>query len=138
MRLTLRVVTELADAARRSRPEECCGILLAAPSDPGLGVRLLPSDNVAGTDRRRNYRLDPRVHLRAVQEETRSAAVILAYYHSHPEGPARPSPADAGLACPGVSYLILGAAPLPQLRAWRWTGERFEEEAVQVIQGCPS
>jgi len=137
VRLTRRVVDEIADAARRCRPEECCGIVLAASSDPELGVRLLLSGNVDGCDRRHRYKLDHRVQLRAVEAETQSNAVILAYCHSHPAGPARPSRTDAALACPGVAYLIMGLSPRLELRAWRWTGERFDEDLVQVV-GEPS
>lgn len=133
MRLTGRVVDELAEAARRSRPEECCGVLLAEWGDPGLGARFLPSDNHAAVDRRHKYQLDYRVHLRAVEAETQLGAMILAYCHSHPAAPASPSPTDAALACPGATYLIVGLAPRLELRAWRWTGERFVEEAVQVV-----
>lgn len=134
MRLTERVVNELVERAWGSRPEECCGIVLAEPGDPGLGARLLPSDNIAPSDPRRNYRLDYRVHLRAIEAEGESGAVILAYYHSHPEGPARPSRLDAALACPGIAYLILGLVPRLELRAWRCGGERFDEETVQIVR----
>ncbi len=133
MRLTRRVVDELAEAARRSRPEECCGIVLAEAGDPGLGARFLPSDNRAAADRSHKYQLDHRVHVRAIAAETQSGAVILTYCHSHPEAPARPSPTDAALACPGATYLILGLSPRLQLRAWSWTGEHFDEEIVQVV-----
>lgn len=132
MRLTQEVAEEIRRAARESRPRECCGIVLAASPEPALGARILPSDNVERRDPGRRYRLDHRVHIRAVEEELKSGAVIVAYYHSHVDGPAEPSLRDARLACPGVTYLVAGPATCPQLRAWRWTGERFEEEDVRT------
>ncbi len=132
MRLTRHAADEIEQAARKSWPEECCGIVLAASREPELGARVLLSDNVERWNPGRRYRLDHRVHIRAVEEELESGAVIVAYYHSHVDGPAEPSLRDARLACPGVTYLVAGPAQSPQLRAWRWTGERFEEEDVRT------
>ncbi len=132
MWMTHEVAEEIRLAARESRPLECCGIVLAASREPALGARILPSDNVERRNPERRYRLDHRVHIRALEEELTSGAVIVAYYHSHVDGPAEPSQRDARLACPGVTYLVAGPAACPQLRAWRWTGERFEEEDIRT------
>ncbi len=134
MRLTRRVADGILRSARASRPEECCGIVLAESHEPDLGAVLLPSANVDRTEPRRRYRLDHRAHLRAVEAEVSGAAVILGYYHSHVAGPALPSQTDAHLACPETTYLIASAAGRGELRAFKWDGEEFEEEAV-VLSG---
>ncbi len=145
MRLTRQVTDEIGRVAQESWPEECCGIVLAARDRPALGVRLLESDNTETRNSRRRYRLDHRVHIRAVEEELRSGARIVGYYHSHTGGRAVPSGVDAELACPGVTYLVAGPAQAPgdgerreppELRAWRWTGDRFEEEAVSMEESA--
>ena len=146
MRLTRRVADDIRRAVAEGLPGECCGIVLADPGSPELGVSLLPSPNVAAEGRRRRYRLDHRVHLLAVDEEIRGAALILGYYHSHAAGPAVPSRSDAELAVPGVTYLIASAAGMSghlgsarngaaepfEVRAWRSAGRAFEEEAIVV------
>ncbi len=132
MRLTRQVADGIRRAAKASWPKECCGIVLAGPREPGLGIISLPSPNAERYDPRHRYRLDHHVHLCAVELELREAAVILGYYHSHAAGPAEPSRADAELACPGVTYLVASVAAYEGLRAWIWDGETFREEAVAL------
>ncbi len=132
MRLTREVADEIAEAARASLPEECCGIVLAGSRRPDRGTVVLPSPNAEREEPRRRYRLDHRTHLRAVEAELSGTAVILAYYHSHAAGRAEPSGTDAEFVCPEATYLIASATGLRELRAWRWNGEGFEEETVSV------
>ncbi len=134
MRLTRQVADDILNSARASRPEECCGIVLAESRESDLGAVLLPSVNADRTEPRRRYRLDHRVHLRAVEAEASGEAVILAYYHSHVAGPARPSGTDARLACPETTYLIASAEGRGELRAFKWDGASFEEEAVVLSE----
>lgn len=134
VRLTRQVAGEIVRRAMESRPHECCGIVLAEASDEALGVRALRCDNTDKLDPTTRYKLDHRTHIRAVGEEVCSGARIVAFYHSHPDGDARPSRMDGRLAIEGVTYLVAGLAGKlagkAELRAWRWSGERFEELAV--------
>lgn len=133
IRLTPQVADEIIRWAMESRPRECCGIVMADAPDEALGVRVLRSENSDRLDPTTRYKLDHRTHIRAVEEEVCSGARIVAFYHSHPEADARPSRMDGQLAIEGVTYLVAGLAGEAgeaELRAWRWSGERFEEQAV--------
>lgn len=80
----------------------------------------VPVANVARTPRTA-YRVDDAAHI-ALRRDLRqrdSRLEIVGVYHSHPAGPAHPSPADIRQAYyPGWVHLIVGFAPRVQLRAF--------------------
>jgi len=107
----------LAAAAEAAWPEECCGLLVGrhlAAADGGqvtLAVtRLVPAAN-RHPEPRHGFDLDPATHF-ALLRELRDGAggeTILGHYHSHPEGPAQPSPRDAAQAWDAdMVWLIVG------------------------------
>ncbi len=119
--------------AHESSPRECCGLLLAA----GVGAtdRALRAENEERERPEQAYRLGRRAHLQAVRLECTGQARITGYYHSHPLGPAAPSRQDAERAVPDATYLIVGLAEdSPGHAAWRWTGERFVREPLEVTE----
>ena len=78
--------------ARHEAPRECCGFLL------GSGRRVqfaLPLANVEARPESR-YRIDDRQHIEVRRWLRRLAPPleIVGVYHSHPNGPARPSASD--------------------------------------------
>jgi proteasome lid subunit RPN8/RPN11 len=92
--------------ARRDRPLECCGLLIGRGRNV---LAVLPAANLARSTVR--YRLDPRVHIDARRwlRQCEPPLEILGCYHSHPDGPARPSPTDISEAAyPEWVYLIVG------------------------------
>jgi proteasome lid subunit RPN8/RPN11 len=81
--------------ARSERPLECCGLLIGR----GRHVwSVLPAENAARSAVR--YDLDPRTHIdaRRVLRRIVPPVGIVGVYHSHPAGPARPSPSDIAAA----------------------------------------
>lgn len=122
--------------AKKTRPEECCGILLGKEGERGRRVtEAIPAGNAA-TDRRTGYAIEPRDLFAAGKRARAEGLEIVGYYHSHPGGGARPSPRDAEHAWPGASYVILGLGGGEELRSWRLAsgaGE-FEEEAVEIME----
>ena len=81
--------------ARRARPRECCGLLLG----DGRKVQFA----VAAPNRARGrsrYELDPKTHIdvRRVLRGVAPVLTIVGVYHSHPAGPAVPSPTDVSEA----------------------------------------
>jgi proteasome lid subunit RPN8/RPN11 len=81
----------IAGHAARERPNECCGLLVGRGRHVAAAV---PMRNVEASPTR--FRLDSHEHIdlrRAVRRATPPLGVI-GVYHSHPTGPARPSPAD--------------------------------------------
>ncbi len=129
MRLTAAARAEMLRHARAEAPRECCGILLAEPDRPGLATRVVRSANIEPDRPERRYLLDHAAHLEAVELEIADEATIVAYYHSHPAGPARPSRSDREQALEDTVYVIVGLAD-SRVAAWRLDGPEFVEERL--------
>ena len=93
--------------ARSEAPKECCGFLVGRDRRVDLAI---PLTNVAPRPRTA-FRVDPAEHI-AVRRILRRAAPgvqILGVYHSHPAGPASPSPSDLAEAhYPDWIFAIVG------------------------------
>ncbi len=75
---------------RKNAPEEACGILAA--DGTGLVRKHYPVENILHSPIR--YRMDPQSQFQAMMQIERSGLVMLAIYHSHPQGPTFPSSTD--------------------------------------------
>jgi len=81
----------MVDHARHDLPLECCGLLL------GHGTRIVaavPMRNMLASATR--FRIDDQAHI-SLRRALRGAlppVELIGAYHSHPAGPARPSPSD--------------------------------------------
>ncbi|WP_224268435.1 desampylase [Haloprofundus salinisoli] len=115
-------------------PREVCGVLIGERGEETsphtvTGVRRVA--NVAA-DPRTSYELDPEATLEAVESAEAAGDDVVGFYHSHPESPAHPSETDRREATwEGYVYLIVSPA-FDELRAWRWTGERFDPLDVEI------
>ncbi len=121
-------------------PRECCGILVGEPVGAGAGLRIrrvMAAENIRRDRPTDRYSIQPRTLLAAHKEARRRGLEIVGYYHSHPEGGARPSAVDSRAAWPEMSYLILSLAggEVVDRRSWRLSGEGgvFEEEEVVLM-----
>lgn len=93
----------IAHAAAAS-PREACGLIVY--DGAGRPVRLYRTTNVhPDADR---FELDPAEHFGVVGEADAHGWRIGAVYHSHPQGPARPSATDlaAGIDPAWISFVI--------------------------------
>ena len=117
-------VLVLSDALRRrveaegaaAYPNECCGILIGRDV-PGAGGtrrvvdRLEPGTNVFEADEQyHRFSIDPRQQMKAERAAAAEGKVVLGFYHSHPDHPARPSEYDREHAWPFYSYVIVAIA----------------------------
>ncbi|WP_142859207.1 desampylase [Salinigranum halophilum] len=117
----------LLDHARAGAPAEVCGVL---GGSEGTVTHAEPVSNIASTPRTR-YELDPAETVEAI-ERVEAGAEHLGFYHSHPQGPPRPSATDEAEATwPDAVYCIV-SLPESRIRAWRWTGDRFDELRVET------
>ena len=96
--------------------------------------RAVPTENVADSPRT-TYAIDPEEQLEIMDELDDAGLDVVGFYHSHPQGPDRPSTTDEAQATwAGHSYLIVSLSGAePTVGCWRWTGERFEAEEIRVV-----
>ena len=87
-------------------PNEVCGIL-AGPNGDSLVTEAHRVRNVNVQRARDRYLMDPRDQIRIQGDLDRRGMVLLGYYHSHPDSPARASVTDAGASWAGPGYLIV-------------------------------
>ncbi len=106
-------------ALAQAHPEtEVCGLVgWRAGAEPTF----YPVANVAEAPGRL-FRMDPREQIAAMKAMRERGERLFAIYHSHPQGPARPSATDlAEAAYPEALYLIcaLGTEGVLELAAYR-------------------
>jgi proteasome lid subunit RPN8/RPN11 len=138
----------VVEHARDGAPEEVCGVLGGVHgADDGTSARDVddgdPSHartahrvpNVASAPRTR-YELDPSEQFRTMEAIEDAGDDVVGFYHSHPRGPPAPSATDEALATwAGYAYVIVSlGGPEPELGSWRWTGEAFERERVDIVE----
>ncbi|MEF2279192.1 M67 family metallopeptidase [Deinococcus sp. YIM 134068] len=116
--------------AEREAPRECVGALGGHAGPEGAeAVALYPLSNIA-PDPERHYLADPGHLLRALRAMHAGGLTLVALYHSHPHGPARPSPTDLRLAAYPVPYVIADLSTRT-LVAYRLPGG----ETVPIVGG---
>ena len=121
----------------RSYPNECCGILVGRDETDGQRVvdRLEPGQNVfeAGEQYHR-FSIDPTLQLKAERAAEAEGRVVLGFYHSHPDHPARPSEYDREHAWPFYSYVIVSIARGAAVDMTSWVlDEKTEQFRSQEI-----
>jgi proteasome lid subunit RPN8/RPN11 len=133
LRLPAAVRTSMVAHAREGAPAEVCGVLAGTHGDESTASAAARATNAAAAPRSR-YELDPGEQLTLMRDLEADGHEVVGFYHSHPRGPPAPSDVDAHEATwVGYSYVIVSlGGDEPVVRSWRWTGERFEREAVEV------
>jgi proteasome lid subunit RPN8/RPN11 len=134
LRIAREVRDDLLAHAREGAPEEVCGVLGGTHDPEESTVTTALRGENAAADRRLRYELAPEDQLHLMQRVEDGGDDVVGWYHSHPAGPARPSGTDARLATwEGYSYVIVVlSGEKPRIGSWRWTGERFAEEEVDI------
>ncbi len=112
------LLEQMAEHARSTYPEECCGFLFTpegAADRPDRPVgRVAPAANEHEGERRRRFVISPQ-ELREAEASARARGeVVSGFYHSHPDHPARPSQFDQEHAWPWYCYIVLGVSAGPR------------------------
>ncbi|MGD9093464.1 MAG: M67 family metallopeptidase [Anaerolineales bacterium] len=116
---------QMRDQVNHHLPAEACG-LLAGLND--LATQIYPVTNILHSPVR--YRMDPKEQLQAFQDIDDAGLELLAIYHSHPDGPDKPSPVDIAEAYyPQSVYLIWSLAT----GDWRCRGFKIEKGIASEI-----
>ncbi|MFT4881989.1 MAG: proteasome lid subunit RPN8/RPN11 [Natronomonas sp.] len=133
LRITRAVYDAAIDHAREDAPAEVCGVLGGDRGATGHARTLRRAENAAD-EPRTEYRIEPTAQLALIEEIEADGEEVVGFYHSHPGGPAAPSPTDRRCATwTDRSYVIVVLdGGWPYVGSWRWTGERFEQETVTL------
>jgi proteasome lid subunit RPN8/RPN11 len=97
-------------------PNEICGMIFGrdvSESDQKRRqtVKLVPGKNVFEADEQyHRFSIDPLQQLKAERAAEKEGLILLGYYHSHPDAPARPSQYDLDHAWEVYSYVIVSIA----------------------------
>jgi len=107
LRIASDLIEAMLQAARAAIPDECCGLLIG-PAGGGCVTRLVPAANVHEAPCR-FFTIDPAAQFALLRElRGKPEEALLGCYHSHPVGPAEPSPRDLAEANdPELLWLVI-------------------------------
>jgi len=134
--LTPEQLEQIRQEGAAAYPDECCGVLIGRDIDGRRIVEKLRalSNSFEPGERFHRFRLDPLELARAEKEAGESGKLVLGFYHSHPDHPARPSEYDRAHAWPFYSYVIVAIEKGQPCDLTSWLldekTEQFVSEAV--------
>lgn len=116
----------LLSAARDAGKEECCGLLWGRNN---IITRVEPARNVHPAPHT-HFEIDPVALIAAHKAARAGSDALLGYYHSHPNGLARPSRTDAEMAAgDGKIWAIIAGR---EVTFWRDTQRGFEPLSYSI------
>lgn len=125
--------------AAAAYPNECCGIIYGRLREGGgrSVSRLEPVANVFDEQERyHRFSISPEQLMNAERVAGERGELVLGFYHSHPDHPARPSEYDRQHAWPFYSYVIIAVARREPAEMTSWQlneqTELFEPEGIVV------
>ncbi|HSR52575.1 MAG TPA: M67 family metallopeptidase [Acidobacteriota bacterium] len=125
---------------KEAHPREGCG-LLGGRRVPGIieVLQVFPAPNAWPADgkssQRNRFRISPAFHRRVHGQLKQEGLEIVGVFHSHPDGPSRPSSIDRRLAWPDLVYCIVEVADGRVKNAAVWLPPRLSRQAVLKITG---
>ncbi|MFM5894054.1 MAG: Mov34/MPN/PAD-1 family protein [Novosphingobium sp.] len=127
--LTSGIEATLLEEAACAHPLECCGLLF------GRGQRIASVQPVCNVhpDPAAHFEIDPAALIAAHRAARSGGRQVLGYYHSHPNGLARPSATDqAETSGDGRVWAIVAAGSVTW---WRDCAHGFEALPTRVVPG---
>ena len=117
-------------------PNECCGIMYGR--DVGNERRVERLETVANAfeagKQYHRFSITPQNLMAAEKSAARERLLVLGFYHSHPDHPARPSEYDRQHGWPFYSYVIVAIAKRQPGAMTSWVlnevTEQFEEQRI--------
>lgn len=103
------VSEQMALAAKKAYPNECCGILVGKKSEKGEIeiTEIREASNLFQGQKSVHFQIDPLFIYRLEQELDVRSLEIVGIYHSHPDCPAILSKEDEKYMVPGLEYVIM-------------------------------
>jgi proteasome lid subunit RPN8/RPN11 len=135
--LTAQQYRQIEAEGARAYPNECCGILFGRDVDGRRIVdRLMPAPNdFESGEQFHRFSISPKLLMQAEQSASASGDLVLGFYHSHPDHPARPSEYDRQHGWPFYSYVIVAIEKRLAAALTCWllneTTEQFEQQPVE-------
>lgn len=129
------MLSRIAVLAEAAYPEESCGLIVGRRDDHDgvVATDIVPGTNVA-VDRRRRFEIDPKLRFDVMRALSAGPERVVGHFHSHPDRPAVPSPADLERAFePDLIWVITSVVDghATAIRAYRLgTAPRFHEVAI--------
>jgi proteasome lid subunit RPN8/RPN11 len=137
--LPLALAREIERDGARAYPNECCGVMYGR-DEPGGGRRRVVerveplANSYAADEQFHRFSIDGRDLMRAEKTAADAGLLVLGFYHSHPDHPARPSETDRQAAWPFYSYVIVSIANREPLDMTCWVlDEQTEHFRKQEI-----
>ena len=126
MKISKRTIDTILAYATSAHPHECCGLLLG---EGGQITQARPAANIH-PEPARHFEIDPRALIDAHKAARAGGPQVIGYYHSHPNGLARPSATDrAQAARDGSVWAIITA---DRITLWRSGDAGFEALPYEV------
>jgi proteasome lid subunit RPN8/RPN11 len=130
----------------RAYPNECCGVMIGRDEPPSdwrvrrsqvrrVVEQLQPLTNsFEEAEQFHRFRLDPREYMEVEKSAGAGGKLVLGFYHSHPDHPARPSEYDRQHAWPFYSYVIVSIQKRQPADMTSWVldeqTQQFEKEEM--------
>ncbi len=127
--MTFAVHAAILAAAARAAPDEACGLLLGTAAHIHTAF---PAANVA-PDPAHHFEIDPAALIAAHRAARAGGPQVVGYYHSHPNGLARPSATDAASAARDGRIWAIAAAGA--ITMWRDGPSGFEALSYTLGDG---
>lgn len=132
--------SDLARAIERegaaAYPNECCGIMYGRDVGSERRVERLEAviNSFVAEEQYHRFSIDPKELMRAEKSAAAAGQLVLGFYHSHPDHPARPSETDRQAAWPFYSYVIVSIGKGGPLDMTCWVldeaTERFLKQEI--------
>ncbi len=128
------LLEDIARAASAAYPFEGCGALLG---ETGHARVMLPLPNTELDRPRVRFQVSPQDYLRVEREAEARGLLLLGFWHSHPDHPARPSATDLSCAWVGLLTVIVSVqkGQAREIGAWEIRAPELPFEPVEI--GCP-
>jgi len=124
-------------------PDECCGAMVGKDESTGnitrrIVHRLVPMSNAYDAQERfHRFSVNPRELIQIEKSAAADGLLVLGFYHSHPDHPARPSETDRINGWPFYSYLIVSIMQRRPdvMTSWQLDAatEQFGEEPIDIL-----
>lgn len=121
-------------------PNECCGILFGKDVQDAAGARRIVEriekveNEFEENERFHRFLITPGTLLKAEKAAADEGRLVLGFYHSHPDAPARPSEYDREHGWPFYSYVIVSVLNGEAADMTSWVMDegvgRFERQEI--------